>query len=69
MMNLNSWNKLPPDLQQVITNAMAHSEKVNAEIWAEDKAKSVQKLKEAKMEVIGPTHPSVLRCGIGRRAV
>jgi TRAP-type C4-dicarboxylate transport system substrate-binding protein len=51
MMNLNAWNKLSPDLKQVITDAMAYSEKVNAEIWAEDKAKSMQKLKDAKVEV------------------
>ena len=50
-MNLNTWNKLPPDLQQVITDAMSNSEKVNAELWAEDKAKSMQKLKEAKVEI------------------
>ena len=50
-MNLNVWNKLPPDLQQVITDAMAYSEKFNAELWAEDKAKSVQKVKEAKVEI------------------
>lgn len=51
MMNLNSWNKLPPDLQQAITEAMAYSEKINAEIWAEDKAKSMQKLRDAKVEI------------------
>jgi len=51
MMNLNAWNKLPPDLQQAITDAMAYSEKVNAEIWAEDKAKSMQRLKDGKVEI------------------
>jgi TRAP-type C4-dicarboxylate transport system substrate-binding protein len=51
MMNLNFWKKLPPDLQQVITDAMIHSERLNAELNAEDKAKSLQKLKEAKVEV------------------
>jgi len=51
MMNLNTWNKLPPDLQQVITDAMAYSEKLNGEIYAADKAKGMQKLKEAKVEV------------------
>jgi len=51
MMNLNAWNKLPPDLQRAITDAMAYSEKVNAEIWAEDKAKSMQKLRDAKVEI------------------
>jgi TRAP-type C4-dicarboxylate transport system substrate-binding protein len=51
MMNLNTWNKLPSDLQQVITNAMINSEKVNAELWTEDKAKGMQKLKEAKVEI------------------
>ena len=50
-MNLNTWNKLPPDLQQVITDAMIYSEKVNGEIWTEDKAKAMQKLKEAKVEI------------------
>lgn len=50
-MNLNTWNKLPLDLQQVITDAMINSEKVNAELWAEDKSKSMQKLKEAKVEI------------------
>jgi TRAP-type transport system periplasmic protein len=51
MMNLNTWNRLPPDLQQAITDAMAYSEKVNAEIWAEDKTKSMQKLKDARVEI------------------
>ena len=51
MMNLNTWNKLPPDLQQAITDAMVYSEKVNAEIWTEDKAKAMQKLKDAKVEI------------------
>jgi TRAP-type C4-dicarboxylate transport system substrate-binding protein len=50
-MNLNTWNKLPPDMQQVITAAMVHSEKVSGEFWAEEKAKGMQKLKEAKVEV------------------
>jgi TRAP-type transport system periplasmic protein len=50
-MNLNTWNKLPKDLQQVITAAMAHSEKVTGEFWAEERAKAVQKLKEAKVEI------------------
>lgn len=51
MMNLNFWKKLPPDLQQVITDAMIYSERLNAEFNAEDKNKSLQKLKEAKVEV------------------
>jgi len=51
MMNLNTWNKLPPDLQKVITEAMIYSEKLNGEFWAEDTAKSIQKLKEAKVEI------------------
>jgi TRAP-type transport system periplasmic protein len=51
MMNLNSWNKLPKDLQQAITDAMAYSEKVNAEIWTEDKVKGMQKLRDAKVEI------------------
>jgi TRAP-type transport system periplasmic protein len=51
MMNLNTWNKLPKDLQQAITDAMVYSEKVNAEIWTEDKAKGMQKLKDAKVEI------------------
>ncbi len=51
MMNLNTWNKLPPDLQQVITDAMIYSEKVNGAIWAEDTAKSTQKLRDAKVEI------------------
>jgi TRAP-type C4-dicarboxylate transport system substrate-binding protein len=51
MMNLNTWNKIPPDLQQVINEAMLYSEKLNGEIWAEDRAKSIQKLKEAKVEI------------------
>ncbi len=51
MMNVNTWNKLPSDLQQVITDAMAYSEKLNGEIYAADKAKGMQKLKEAKVEV------------------
>ena len=50
-MNLNTWNRLPADLQQVITNAMIYSEKVNGEIWTEDKAKAMQKVKDAKVEV------------------
>ncbi len=51
MMNLNTWKKLPPDLQQVITDAMIYNEKVNGDIWAEDKAKGIQKLKDAKVEI------------------
>ena len=51
MMNLNTWNKLPPDLQRVVTEAMIYSEKLNGEFWAEDTAKSIQKLKEAKVEI------------------
>ncbi len=54
MMNLNSWNKLPPDLQQVITDAMAHSEKVNAEVWAEDKAKSHAEAEGCKSRNLQP---------------
>jgi len=51
VMNLNVWNKLPKDLQQVITDAMIHSEKYSGDIWTEDKAKAMQKVKEAKVEV------------------
>jgi TRAP-type C4-dicarboxylate transport system substrate-binding protein len=29
-MNLNTWKKLPPDLQQAITDAMVYSEKITA---------------------------------------
>jgi TRAP-type C4-dicarboxylate transport system substrate-binding protein len=50
-MNLNTWKKLPPDLQQVITDAMVHLEKVNTILWHEDKARDIQKLKEAKVEI------------------
>ncbi len=51
VMNVNTWNKLPQDLQQVINEAMIYSEKVGAEAWAEDRAKSIQKLKNAKVEI------------------
>ncbi len=51
MMNLNTWNKLTPDLQQAITEAMIYSEKLNGDFNAEDKAKAIQKLKEAKVEI------------------
>ncbi len=51
MMNLNIWNKLPPDLQQVVTDAMIYSEKLNGEFGAEDKAKAMQKEKDAKVEI------------------
>jgi len=51
MMNLNTWKKLPPDLQQVVTEAMIHSEKYNEDLNAEDTAKALQKVKDAKVEV------------------
>jgi TRAP-type transport system periplasmic protein len=51
MMNLKTWQKLPPDLQQVITDAMIYNEKINGDLWTEDKAKGMQKLKEAKVEI------------------
>ena len=51
VMNLNVWNKLPKDMQQVITNAMIYSEKYSGDIWTEDKAKAMQKVKDAKVEV------------------
>ncbi len=51
VMNLNVWNKLPKDIQQVITTAMINSEKYSGEIWTEDKVKAMQKVKEAKVEV------------------
>ncbi len=51
VMNLNVWNKLPNDLQQAITNAMIYSEKQSGDIWTEDKAKAMQKIKEAKVEI------------------
>ncbi len=51
MMNLSFWKKLPADLQQVITDAMIHSEKFNGDLATEDKAKALQKLKDAKVEV------------------
>ena len=50
-MNLKTWQKLPPDLQQVIIDAMIYNEKINGDLWAEDKAKGMQKLKEAKVEI------------------
>lgn len=50
-MNLNTWKKLPPDLQQAITEAMVYSERISGQAWTEDKAKSMQKLKDAKVEV------------------
>jgi len=50
-MNLNTWKKLPPDLQQVITDAMIHLENVNTTLWHEDKTKDIQKLKDAKVEI------------------
>jgi TRAP-type C4-dicarboxylate transport system substrate-binding protein len=51
VMNLSRWNKLPPDLQEVINKAMIYSEKLNGELYTEDKAKSMGKLKEANVEV------------------
>jgi len=51
MMNLSTRNKLPPDLQEVINNAMIYSEKLNGDLYTEDKAKSIRKLKEANVEV------------------
>jgi len=51
VMNLNTWNKLPQDLQEVINDAMRYSEKMLGEVYAEDKAKSIQKVKEAKVEI------------------
>ncbi|MCX8023082.1 MAG: TRAP transporter substrate-binding protein DctP [Syntrophorhabdaceae bacterium] len=51
MMNLNTWKKLPQDLKQVINEAMIYNEKISGEIWAEDKIKGMQKLKEAKVEI------------------
>lgn len=51
VMNLNVWNKLPKEMRQVITNAMINSEKYRGDIWTEDKAKAMQKVKEAKVEV------------------
>jgi TRAP-type transport system periplasmic protein len=50
-MNLNTWNKLPPDLQQVITDAMIYSEKYTADLWVRDKVRDTQKLREAKVEI------------------
>ena len=50
-MNLNSWNKIPPDLQKVINDAMIYSEKECAVLRMEDKVKALQKLKDAKVEV------------------
>jgi TRAP-type C4-dicarboxylate transport system substrate-binding protein len=50
-MNLKTWKKLPRDLQKAITDAMVYSEKVNAEKWTEDKAKSMQQLRDAKVEI------------------
>ena len=50
-MNLNTWKKLPPDLQQAITDAMIYSEKTSGERAAEDKQKAIQKMKDAKVEV------------------
>jgi TRAP-type transport system periplasmic protein len=50
-MNLNTWNKLPPDLQKVINDAMIYSEKECAALRVEDKVKALQKLKEAKVDV------------------
>ena len=51
VMNLNAWNKLPKDMQQAITDAMIYSEKYSGDIWTEDKAKAMQKVKDAKVEV------------------
>jgi len=51
VMNLKTWNKLPPDLQKAITDAMIYSEKTNADIWLKDKGKSTQKLRDAKVEI------------------
>jgi TRAP-type C4-dicarboxylate transport system substrate-binding protein len=51
MMNLNTWKKLPPDLQQAITDAMIFSEKLSGERWVEEKAKAIEKIKEAKVEI------------------
>jgi TRAP-type C4-dicarboxylate transport system substrate-binding protein len=50
-MNLNTWKKLSPDLQQAITDAMIHLEKVNTAQWHEDKTRDIQKLKDAKVEI------------------
>jgi TRAP-type C4-dicarboxylate transport system substrate-binding protein len=51
VMNFNTWNKLPPDLQRVVTAAMVHSERVSGEYWAQEKAKAIEKLKEAKVDI------------------
>jgi TRAP-type transport system periplasmic protein len=51
MMNLKTWQKLPPDLQQVITDAMIYNEKVTTDFYAEEKTKAIQKLKDAKVEI------------------
>ncbi len=50
-MNLNTWKKLTPDLQQAITDAMVNLEKVNTAQWHEDKTRDMQKLRDAKVEI------------------
>jgi TRAP-type C4-dicarboxylate transport system substrate-binding protein len=50
-MNLNTWNKLGPELQQVINDAMINSEKENIALYITDKERGSQKLKTAKLEI------------------
>jgi TRAP-type C4-dicarboxylate transport system substrate-binding protein len=51
IMNLDFWNKLPADIQKVLTQAMIYSEKFNMEFNYDIKLKSLQKLKDNGVEV------------------
>jgi TRAP-type C4-dicarboxylate transport system substrate-binding protein len=51
LMNLNVWNGLPGDLQQVIIQAMVYSEKYNADLHQEVIEKAYKKMSESGIQV------------------
>jgi TRAP-type transport system periplasmic protein len=51
LMNLNVWNSLPADLQQVIIQAMVHCEKFNAALHEEVIEKAYKKMTDSGVQV------------------
>ncbi|MEW6667325.1 MAG: TRAP transporter substrate-binding protein DctP [Thermodesulfobacteriota bacterium] len=51
LMNMKVWNSLPADLQQVITQAMVHCEKYNADLHQEVIDRAYKKMSDSGVQV------------------
>ena len=51
IMNLNSWDRLPPHLQKLLTDSMTQAEKALSDWYGRDEAQLKQKMVDAGVQI------------------